>query len=73
MNDIPLTPTQEAALECNLGLIEPGKCESCGREGPRFKFYNEYTNEEVVEWNLCPNCLSKAVRCVEMCLRFQPD
>lgn len=70
MNSNSLTPTQEAALECNLGLIEPGKCESCGRHGPRMKFYNYYSDEEI-EYDLCIPCMSKAVRCVDIYLRGQ--
>ena len=73
MENIPLTPTQEAALECNLGLIEPGKCDTCGRIGPRCKFYNEYTSEEPIEYNLCLRCMSTAVRCVELHLRRFPE
>lgn len=68
-----LTPTQEAALETNLGLIEPGICEGCGANGPRFKFYNEYTSEEVVEYDLCPRCIGIALRCVELHLRRFPE
>ena len=64
-----LTPTQEAALETNKGLIEPGKCETCGQFGPLYQFYNEYTSEEVVEFKLCPRCVMNAVRCVELHLR----
>lgn len=68
-----LTPTQEAALETNLGLTYPGRCNTCGRYGPLFKFYNEYTSEEVIEYDLCPNCMSKALRCVELHLRRFPE
>jgi hypothetical protein len=63
-----LTPTQEAAIECNLGLVEPGKCESCGAMGPRCRFYNHYVDKEV-QFDLCIPCLGKAVRCVELYLR----
>ena len=63
-----LTPTQEAAIECNLGLIEPGKCESCGAIGQRCKFYNHYVDKKV-QFDLCIPCIDKAVRCVELYLR----
>ena len=56
---------QEAAFRTNLGLVEPGKCETCGAYGGRFKFYNDQTNEEeAVEYDLCPSCIRKAVRSV---------
>ena len=64
-----LTPTQEAALETNYGITDPGRCDTCGQYGPRFKFYNEYTSEEVVEFDLCPRCMGNAIRCVELHLR----
>ena len=70
MTDIQLTPTQEAALTCNLGLVEPGKCDSCKAYGTRAKFYSRFTNQKVV-YNLCLPCMSKAVRCEELYLRRQ--
>ena len=73
MRRFELTPTQAAAIETNRGLLPPGKCENCGRQAPLYQFYNEYTNEEVIEFKLCPNCIRNAVRCVEMCWRLMPD
>lgn len=69
-----LTPTQEAAVATNYGLTDPGKCDTCGKVGPRYQFCNEYTSYEgPIEYTLCPLCITKAVRCVELHLRLFPD
>lgn len=67
-----LTPTQEAALETNYGLTMPGRCDTCGKYGPRYKFYNEYTSYDgPIEYDLCPRCITNAVRCVDIFLRLE--
>lgn len=43
----------------NDGLTFPGKCESCGKNGPRFRFRNDYA-EPVINMDLCPSCMNKA-------------
>ena len=72
MSGLALTVTQEAALECNLGITNPGKCDSCKKDrGIRMKFYNLYSESEV-EYDLCPYCMNKAMLSVELYLRKQP-
>ena len=44
----------------NRGLVMPGPCETCGTKGPRFQFYNDYS-ENVIAYKLCPGCMSKAL------------
>ena len=70
MNGYSLTPLQEAAIECNLGLTEPGKCESCGKNGPRAKFWNWYTEKDI-ECNLCFSCMRKAILSTEYYLKLR--
>lgn len=50
------------------GLTYPGKCDSCVRTGPRFRFRNEYA-DPVIQFDLCPACAAKAYRAVEFFLR----
>ncbi len=50
-------------MEQNLGLTNPGKCDSCKARGPRFKFYNQYA-DPVIDMDLCPQCMSIAFRCM---------
>ena len=55
-------------MEQNLGLTNPGKCDSCNKRGPRFKFYNQYA-DPVIDMDLCPQCMSIAFRCMNIFLR----
>lgn len=55
-------------MEQNLGLTYPGKCDSCNKRGPRFKFYNQYA-DPVIDMDLCPQCMSIAFRCMEFFFR----
>ena len=55
-------------MEQNLGLTNPGKCDSCSKRGPRFKFYNQYA-DPVIDMNLCPQCMSIAFRCMNIFFR----
>ena len=50
-------------MEQNLGLTNPGKCDSCSKRGPRFKFYNQYA-DPVIDMDLCPQRMSIAFRCM---------
>ena len=52
----------------NLGLVPPGKCESCGKKGPRFKFHNIHADPEVT-MDLCPACMDKALKCLSIFFR----
>lgn len=61
---VPVIPAyQRAALETNLGLIEPGVCNNCKHVGPRLKFYNEFADPPV-EFDLCVRCMSTAIHCI---------
>ena len=51
----------------NIGLVPPGKCESCGAKGPRLKFYNGYADPPIT-MDLCPACMDKALRCLSIFL-----
>ena len=55
-------------MEQNLGLTNPGKCDSCSKRGPRFKFYNQYA-DPVIDMDLCPQCMSIAFRCMNIFFR----
>ena len=50
-------------MDVNRGLTNPGKCDNCGKRGPRFKFYNQYA-DPVIDMDLCPQCMSIAFRCM---------
>ena len=52
-----------ASMESNHGLTFPGPCESCGKKGPRFKFYNKYADPPI-NMDLCPKCMNKAFHCM---------
>lgn len=49
----------------NKGLTMPGKCQSCGTNGPRFHFRNVYAEPEI-RYDLCSTCLFKALLCMEI-------
>ena len=38
-------------MDVNRGLTNPGKCDNCGKRGPRFKFYNQYA-DPVIDMDL---------------------
>lgn len=52
----------------NDGLTMPGKCQSCGAKGPRFRFRNDFA-DPVIRMDLCPACIFTAVRCMDFYLR----
>ena len=55
----------ENVLQC---LTMPGKCESCKKNGARFRYENEYA-DPVIRMDLCPVCARKAVTCLAMFLK----
>ena len=52
----------------NDGLTFPGKCQSCGIKGPRFRFRNDFA-EPTIRMDICPVCMNTALRCMGIYLR----
>lgn len=52
----------------NDGLTMPGRCNSCGANGPRFRFRNDFA-QPVIRMDLCPTCMATAIRCMNIYLR----
>lgn len=52
----------------NLGLVPPGKCESCGQKGPRWKFHNVYADPPIT-MDLCPACMDTALKSLSLFFR----
>lgn len=50
------------------GLTMPGKCESCGAKGPRFRFRNDFA-QPVIRMDLCLPCMRTALRCMGIFMR----
>ena len=50
------------------GLTTPGKCESCGAKGPRFRFRNDFA-QPVIRMDLCLSCMRTALRCMGIFMR----
>ena len=54
----------------NDGLTMPGKCQSCGAKGPRFRFRNDFA-QPVIRMDLCLPCMRTALRCMGIFMRTQ--
>jgi hypothetical protein len=52
------------------GLTMPGKCQSCGAKGPRFRFRNDFA-QPVIRMDLCLPCMRTALRCMGIFMRTQ--
>ena len=50
------------------GLTMPGKCQSCGAKGPRFRFRNDFA-QPVIRMDLCLPCMRTALRCMGIFMR----
>ena len=48
--------------------MNSGKCDSCKYTGPLYAFRNDFVQPEV-RFNLCPQCMRKAVMSVRIFLR----
>ena len=47
------------------GLTMPGRCQNCGKNGPRFSFRNTYAEPEI-HMDLCPRCMDTALHAVHI-------
>ncbi len=47
------------------GLTMPGRCQNCGKNGPRFSFRNTYAEPEI-RMDLCPRCMDTALHAVHI-------
>lgn len=45
------------------GLVMPGRCENCGKNGPRFRYRNPYA-DPVIQMDLCAKCADTALHCL---------
>jgi hypothetical protein len=48
--------------------MNAGKCDSCKYTGPLYVFRNDFVEPEI-RFNLCPNCMRTAYRCMAIFIR----
>ena len=51
--------------------MNAGKCDTCKYAGPLYEFKNDFVQPEI-RFNLCPQCMRKAVMSVRFFLRTPP-